>query len=113
MLKLYKVSKRKNLDISTFTAAMLMRKSGNKIESINIAYGGVAAVILRLPKTEAFLKGKEISEDTFKAAGELAKSEITPISDVRGSSDFRYQLSENILLKFFHDCVNEKELACR
>lgn len=113
VLKLYKVSKRKNLDISTFTAAMLMRKSGNKIESINIAYGGVAAVILRLPKTEAFLKGKEISEDTFKAAGELAKSEITPISDVRGSSDFRYQLSENILLKFFHDCVNEKELACR
>ncbi len=113
VLKLYKVSKRKNLDISTFTAAMLMRKSGNKIESIRIAYGGVAAVILRLPKTEAFLTGKEISEDTFRAAGEIARGEITPISDVRGSSDFRYQLAENILLKFFHDFVSEKELACR
>jgi len=113
VLKLYKVSKRKNLDISSFTAAMLMRKSADKIESINIAYGGVAAVVLRLPKTEEFLKGKSISEETFKSAGQIARGEITPISDVRGSSDFRYQLAENILSKFFHECGNERELACR
>lgn len=113
VLKLYKVSKRKNLDISTFTAAMLMHRSGNKIDSISIAYGGVAAVVLRLPKTEAFLKGKDISEETFRLAGEIAKGEITPISDVRGSSDFRNQLAENILLKFFYDSIEEKELACR
>lgn len=113
ILKLYKVSKRKNLDISSFTAAMLMRKSGSQIESINIAYGGVAAVVLRLLKTEEFLKGKSFTEDTFAAAGQIARGEITPISDVRGSSDFRYQLAENVLMKFFHECGHDRELVCR
>jgi xanthine dehydrogenase iron-sulfur cluster and FAD-binding subunit A len=31
---------------------------------------------------------------------------------VRGSSDFRYQLAENILLKFFYETADERELAC-
>lgn len=58
------------------------------------------------------MKGKDFSYETFADAGEIAKSEITPLSDVRGSSDFRYQLAENILLKFFHETADERELAC-
>jgi xanthine dehydrogenase small subunit len=99
-LKLYKVSRRKHLDISTFMAAIRMRRQGENIERIRLAYGGVGPVILRLPRTEAFLTGKPFTEGTFEAAGQLAKEEITPISDVRGSRDFRMQLAENILMKF-------------
>jgi xanthine dehydrogenase small subunit len=111
-LKLYKVSKRINLDISAFTAAFLMRRKGNVIDSIRIAYGGVGPVILRLPKTEVFLKGKEINEATFKEAGELACDEITPISDVRGSSDFRYTLARNIMLKLYFELTQKEAAAC-
>lgn len=102
-LRLYKVSKRSHLDISSFTAAMLMRRSGDRIESIRIAYGGVGPMILRLPKTESFLTGRTFSLDTLEDAGALAKDEITPISDVRGSRDFRLQLAENVLKKFYYD----------
>ncbi|HUP47343.1 MAG TPA: FAD binding domain-containing protein [Thermoanaerobaculia bacterium] len=102
-LRLYKVSKRSHLDISSFTAAMLMRRSGDRIESIRIAYGGVAPVILRLPKTEQFLAGRPFALETFEQAAPIARDEITPISDVRGSRDFRLQLAGNVLRKFFHD----------
>jgi xanthine dehydrogenase small subunit len=102
-LRLYKVSKRSHLDISTFTAAMLMRRTDGRIDSMRLAYGGVAPVVLRLKKTEDFLAGKPVTRDTFAAAGEMARSEIAPISDVRGSKDMRLVLAENILTKFYFE----------
>lgn len=98
--KLYKVSKRKDLDISTFTAAIWMRTAGSTIEAVRLAYGGVGPNILRLAKTEAFLAGREFREDTFRDAGAIARDEISPISDVRGTADYRRLLAENVLLKF-------------
>ncbi|HUP63429.1 MAG TPA: FAD binding domain-containing protein [Thermoanaerobaculia bacterium] len=103
-LRLYKVSKRSHLDISSFTAAMLMQRTDGRVDSIRIAYGGVAPVVLRLPKTEEFLAGKSISRETFAAAGEIARGEVAPISDVRGSKEFRLQLAENVLQRFYYDC---------
>jgi xanthine dehydrogenase small subunit len=113
MVRLYKVSRRKHLDISTNTAAFKFKLNGNKIEDITIAYGGVAAVILRLPKTEAFLKGKQIELDVFHQAAELAVSEITPISDVRGSKEFRLQLAKNLLSKLFYEIKEGRIAACQ
>jgi xanthine dehydrogenase small subunit len=60
-------------------------------------------VVLRLKKTEEFLAGKTIARETFAEAGEIAKSEIAPISDVRGAKETRLQLAENILTKFYYD----------
>jgi xanthine dehydrogenase small subunit len=102
-LRLYKISKRSHLDISTFTAAMLMKRTDGKVDSMRIAYGGVGPVVLRLAKTEEFLAGQPIRLQTFAAAGEIARDEIAPISDVRGSREFRLQLAENILSRFYYD----------
>jgi len=106
-LRLYKISRRSHLDIATFTAAMLMKRdvnsTGGRIDSMRVAYGGVAPVVLRLKKTEEFLTGKAIAKETFAEAGEIARSEIAPISDVRGSKETRLQLAENILTKFYYD----------
>jgi len=102
-LRLYKVSRRRDLDISAFTAAIRLRVSNSHIEQATIAYGGVAPVVMRLPKTESYLSGKSIASSTFEEAGRIARGEVAPISDVRGSRDYRLQLAENILLKFYYD----------
>jgi len=102
-LRLYKISKRSHLDISSFTAAMLMKRNDGRIDAIRIAYGGVAPVVLRLTKTEEFLSGRAFEKSSFVAAGEVALSEIAPISDVRGTKDYRLQLAENVLQKFYYD----------
>lgn len=116
VLKLYKVSRRRNLDISTFTAAFSLELDAQRaVKSARIAYGGVGPVVLRLPQTEKFLAGKSISDEkAFKEAGAVAKSEITPISDVRGSADFRNQLAANIVQKLYFELQETKEPAtCR
>ena len=104
-LKLYKVSRRKDLDISAFTAAIRLRTSDGHINSATIAYGGVAPTVVRLPKTESFLAGKPINLGTFEEAGRIARGEVKPISDVRGGADYRAQLAENILPKFYYEVL--------
>jgi xanthine dehydrogenase small subunit len=52
------------------------------------------------------LQGKLLAEETFREAGRLARTEVQPITDVRGSRDFRLLLAENILVKFYFDCVD-------
>jgi len=106
LLKLYKVSRRRDLDISAFTAAIRLRTADSHIAAATIAYGGVAPTVVRLPKTEAFLAGKPLRLDVFEQAGTLARSEIRPITDVRGSADYRLQLAENILPKFWYDACD-------
>jgi xanthine dehydrogenase small subunit len=103
IFKIYKVSKRKDLDISSFGAAIFMRMAGPRVEKIRIAFGGVGPMVLRLPRTEAFLSGKISSRELFVEAGNIACGEVTPISDVRGSDSYRRTLAKNILVKFWHD----------
>ncbi len=105
-LRLFKVSKREHLDISSLAAAVLIScdagsRQSSRIRSARVAFGGVGPTVMRLPLTESYLQGKELKFATFEEAGAIAVSEITPISDVRGSSDFRKQLAENIFLKFY------------
>jgi len=98
-LRLYKVSRRRDLDISAFTAAIRLSTVDSHIAKAWIAYGGVAPTVIRLPRTEEFLAGKAISVDVFKHAGRIARDEVKPISDVRGSAEYRAQLAENIMVK--------------
>jgi xanthine dehydrogenase small subunit len=97
LLRLYKVSRRRDLDIATFTAAIRMRLDGESIADVAIALGAVGPMVIRARKTEAFLRGRLLDEETMRLAGDVAIAEITPISDVRGAADYRYQLARNIL----------------
>ncbi len=102
-LKLYKVSKRKDLDISTVTAGFRLTQQDGHIDTVRVAVGGVGPTVLRLPQTEALLKGKPLTSETFALAGKQAREEITPISDVRASQDYRLQVTENLFRKLHHD----------
>ncbi len=107
VLKLYKVSKRKDLDISTFSAAFSVVLENNIIQDIRIAMGGVAAIPLRLKAIEEKLKGKSFEKKEFENASSEVVHCIKPLSDVRSSSDYRLKLAQNIFLKFYYDvsCV--------
>jgi xanthine dehydrogenase small subunit len=104
-VKLYKISKRKEMDISTFRAGIKVRESEGRIGRAVVAFAGVGPRVLRMQATESYLEGRPFAESTFREAGRLARAEIEPISDVRGSRDFRLILAENVLLKFYYDCT--------
>jgi xanthine dehydrogenase small subunit len=111
IFKLYKVSRRKDLDISAFTAAFWLRVEDGRIREARIAYGGVGPLVQRLRQTEAYLSGAPWTIETVEEAGKLARAEIRPISDVRGSMVYRLQLAENVMLKLWHELDEERHGA--
>lgn len=111
LLKLVKVSRRRDMDISTMTAGLRFVMDGQTIRRAYVAMGGVGPMAIRLPQTEGFLGGKPMTQATMRKAGRLARSEITPISDVRGSADYRLQLAENVFLKAYHEWQPEAATA--
>jgi xanthine dehydrogenase molybdopterin binding subunit/xanthine dehydrogenase small subunit len=97
-----KVSKRREMDISTVAAcfAVTLDESG-AITKARLAYGGVAALPVRAKKTEAALIGRSWSDSTCQEIVPILENEFTPISDVRGSALYRQELIVNLFRKFF------------
>jgi xanthine dehydrogenase small subunit len=102
-LRLDKVSRRHDLDISTITAAIRIADVGGQITRAAIAVGGAGPTVLRLERVEAWLRGRPFDEETFRQAGELAAQDVSPWSDVRGSADYRRQLVRGLIQRFFHE----------
>ena len=99
-IRLYKVSQRKDLDITTVGAAFAVVWDGpRRIASARVAYGGVAAVPLRMPEIEAALVGEldpRKAESIARAIGDA----VQPISDVRGTAAYRRVLAANLFRRF-------------
>lgn len=104
-IKFYKVSKRKDLDISTASAGFRLKLNNKKVESITLAYGGMAAVTKRAVKAEDYLKDKTWSRENILNAMEIIAEEFTPISDARSGAEFRTVVAKNLLLKFWSETI--------
>jgi xanthine dehydrogenase small subunit len=98
----YKVAKRGSDDISTVSASFAIDLDRNdSITKARLAYGGVAAVPARALDAEAVLTGKRWNEKSMLLAKEKLKTAFTPLSDFRGSAQYRNMLVANLLEKFF------------
>jgi carbon-monoxide dehydrogenase medium subunit len=84
-----KISRRKEVDLSTICGTVL--KIGN---SYRMAFGAVAPTPIRLLETEALLNGKILSLKLIDEAAKLARTEVSPISDIRASKEYRLDVVE-------------------
>ncbi len=108
MIRSYKISKRKDVDISSVSAAFsLVLKKDSSIEKIRLYYGGMAASIVRAKEAEQFLSGKKWTEENAIQAAELIRSEFEPISDARSGAKGRKIMAGNLLIRFWEDTNNE------
>ncbi|MSU59873.1 MAG: xanthine dehydrogenase molybdopterin binding subunit [Pedosphaera sp.] len=98
----FKVSKRREMDISTVAGCFTLDVDKQKIvRHARLAFGGVAAMPARAKKSEAALIGKIWSGETLREVLPILRAEFTPISDVRGSAEYRNGLIASLLEKFF------------
>ncbi len=82
-----KHARRDEVDLATVCSSVV------KVDGeIRIAFGSVAPTPVRLFKTEEFLKGKDLNQETIEEACNLALSEVSPIGDIRASKEYREDL---------------------
>ena len=103
-----KVSKRTHLDIASVNSAINIKTNGTTIENVHLAVGGVAPIPKYLHKTAAFLLNKEISIEVLREANLVMQEEISPISDVRGSSDYKRLLARQLFFSHFTQLFPKK-----
>ena len=96
-----KVSKRTHLDIATVNTAISITMNNEVIESAGISAGGVGPVPMYLQKASEFLTGKNISESLVHEVIEIAKTEISPISDARGTKEYKRLLLGQLIKAHF------------
>ena len=95
----YKVSRRREMDISAVSGAFFVQEEGGVVVEARLAFGGVAATPIRATAAEQALVGRPLA-DALDAAVAALPEQVTPMSDHRGSAWFRRTVAANLLRGF-------------
>lgn len=97
---------RREMDIAVAGSGVAIDLDGRgRIASAGIVLASVGPVPVRARRAEALLIGEAPSDDAFAAAGAAAAEECTPISDTRGSADYRRRLVAVLTRRALADCA--------
>jgi aerobic carbon-monoxide dehydrogenase medium subunit len=83
---------RRELDIAVVGVASQLTLSNGVCSKARIALAAVAPVPLRAREAEQLLEGKPVTPEGIERAAEMAVGAARPISDQRGSADYRLHL---------------------
>ncbi len=100
-VRVYKIAKRFDSDISALCAAFAVALDGERIREVRLAFGGMAAIVKRAARAEAALVGQCWDESAVAAAQAALAEDFAPLSDMRASAAYRLQVAQNLLTRFW------------
>ena len=81
-------------DYATVSVAATLRLGPNNVcEDVRVALGSAGPVPLRAKKVEQAVRGQQLTPDLIASAAELVRDEVDPISDVRGSANYKREMA--------------------
>ncbi len=110
--RVYKVSKRFDLDIAAVCGAFVIEVKDGVVSNVRIAFGGMAGTPKRAAKTEKTLTGQPWNGATVEAAARMLDEDYTPMTDMRASAKYRSDVARNLLQRFFIE-TTEPDVATR
>ncbi|HEV2818689.1 MAG TPA: xanthine dehydrogenase small subunit [Allosphingosinicella sp.] len=96
-IRVVKLSKRFDSDISSVCGAFAIRVEDGRVAEARIAFGGMAAIPARARACEAALIGRPWSEEVIEAAAGALARDYRPLSDLRGSAEYRLAAAANVV----------------
>jgi len=104
----YKISKRIEQDISALCSAFALQVEDGQITHARVCFGGMAGTPKRALHCENVLIGRPFVQETINAAMQAILDDYTPMSDMRASANYRMQVAQNLLQRFYleHSDVN-------
>jgi xanthine dehydrogenase small subunit len=109
----YKVTKRRDEDISSVACGIQVGLRDGVVETARIAFGGMAATPKRAAEVEAALVGQPWSLETVMRAEAAFARDFAPISDWRASAEYRAMVARNLLRRFYLEATGEPARLAR
>ena len=101
VLRVDKLSKRYDCDISGLSAGLWLKLQGGVVADARFAFGGLAGTVQRAAGAEAAVRGQPWAEATARAAMAALDGDFTPMSDQRASAGYRQRAARNLLLRLW------------
>jgi len=104
----YKVSKRRDQDISAVCAAFAFTLTDDgHVTAFRAAYGGMAATPKRARAAEAAVEGKPWSLETVAAGMAALSRDFDPLTDMRASAEYRALAARNLMMKLYLETTGQ------
>lgn len=102
---------REEMDIAVAGVASLLQVQGGRCTRARIALSAVAPTPLRAREAEMALEGREPSREALQEAADLAARACSPITDVRGSAEYRRALVRVLTRRTLERCLEALGVA--
>ena len=100
-----KIGRRSTLFIALANMAVYLRMENDKVADVRLALNRVRGKVPeRASKTEAFLKGKELTDEVLEGAKEVFEGELQLTSDFRASAKYRVEVQKAFLKRLLDYC---------
>lgn len=109
-MRVYKISKRYDDDISAVCLALQLRIADGRVLHASIGAGGVAPTPVRATQAEAALVGRPWTQDAVQRCAEALRAQFRPISDMRASADYRSAVLGNLVQRFWLESQGLRQL---
>ena len=110
-LRVYKLSKRYDCDISGLAAGLWLRLDGDTVADARFAFGGLAGIVKRAAGAEAAVRGQPWTEATVQRAMAAMDLDFQPLSDLRASAGYRRRSARNLLQRLWLETRADAPLA--
>ncbi|MFZ4286833.1 xanthine dehydrogenase small subunit [Variovorax sp. HJSM1_2] len=110
LMRVYKISKRFDDDISAVCLALNLHVEDGVVASASVGAGGVAATPVRARQLEAALTGQPWTEASVRHAMQVLRAEFQPISDMRASAAYRTEVLGNLLWRFWLESQGQQAI---
>ena len=87
-----KLALRRAQAISVINVAVVLDLEADSIKFASITLGAVAPTIIHAPEAEAYLVGKQLTDEVIEEAARLTQQAAKPIDDIRGSAAYRREM---------------------
>ena len=94
-----KLGQRKALAISKVSISAIVSLRDGVVTSIRIALGAVATTVIRIPRTESFLVGQDLTPEVISEASRICSEESRAITDIRSTASYRDEMAGVLLAR--------------
>lgn len=96
--------------ISVVGISMCLKRGAGKDEFVaaRIALGAVAPTVVRASRSEEIVTQGTLDEGRMRAASQAVTESISPITDIRGTSEYRREMAINLTYRGLHEILERR-----